>query len=384
MLAFAYKYSDEKLTVDTEYNYTFSGLISMMDPPRAESVDAVAAAKKAGIRTVMITGDHKITASAIAKKIGIFEDGDMAVTGMELDRMSDSELEKNIDKISVYARVSPENKIRIVDAWQKRGKIVSMTGDGVNDAPALKKADIGVAMGITGTEVSKDASSMILSDDNFATIIKAVANGRTIYQNIKNAVLFLLSGNLSAIITVLYASILALPVPFKAVQLLFINLVTDSLPALAIGMEPQEKGILERKPRNPKEGIMDKNFVIRMIIQGLLISASVITAYTIGLGSGMDGSMACSMAFTTLTLARLFHGFNCRGEHSIFKLGFKNNWYSLGAFVLGVALVMLVMFVPVIRELFAVHVMSLKTAGIVFGLAVLPTVIIQAYKVIKE
>ena len=298
--------------------------------------------------------------------------------------MSDSELEKNIDKISVYARVSPENKIRIVDAWQKRGKIVSMTGDGVNDAPALKKADIGVAMGITGTEVSKDASSMILSDDNFATIIKAVANGRTIYQNIKNAVLFLLSGNLSAIITVLYASILALPVPFKAVQLLFINLVTDSLPALAIGMEPQEKGILERKPRNPKEGIMDKNFVIRMIIQGLLISASVITAYTIGLGSGMDGSMACSMAFTTLTLARLFHGFNCRGEHSIFKLGFKNNWYSLGAFVLGVALVMLVMFVPVIRELFAVHVMSLKTAGIVFGLAVLPTVIIQAYKVIKE
>lgn len=384
VLAFAYKYSDEKLTVDTEYNYTFSGLISMMDPPRAESVDAVAAAKKAGIRTVMITGDHKITASAIAKKIGIFEDGDMAVTGMELDRMSDSELEKNIDKISVYARVSPENKIRIVDAWQKRGKIVSMTGDGVNDAPALKKADIGVAMGITGTEVSKDASSMILSDDNFATIIKAVANGRTIYQNIKNAVLFLLSGNLSAIITVLYASLLALPVPFKAVQLLFINLVTDSLPALAIGMEPQEKGILERKPRNPKEGIMDKNFVIRMIIQGLLISASVITAYTIGLGSGMDGSMACSMAFTTLTLARLFHGFNCRGEHSIFKLGFKNNWYSLGAFVLGVALVMLVMFVPAIRELFAVHVMSLKTAGIVFGLAVLPTVIIQAYKVIKE
>ena len=384
VLAFAYKYSDEKLTVDTEYNYTFSGLISMMDPPRAESVDAVAAAKKAGIRTVMITGDHKITAAAIAKKIGIFEDGDMAVTGMELDRMSDSELEKNIDKISVYARVSPENKIRIVDAWQKRGKIVSMTGDGVNDAPALKKADIGVAMGITGTEVSKDASSMILSDDNFATIIKAVANGRTIYQNIKNAVLFLLSGNLSAIITVLYASLLALPVPFKAVQLLFINLVTDSLPALAIGMEPQEKGILERKPRNPKEGIMDKNFVIRMIIQGLLISTSVITAYTIGLGSGMDGAMACSMAFTTLTLARLFHGFNCRGEHSIFKLGFKNNWYSLGAFVLGVALVMLVMFVPVIRELFAVHVMSLKTAGIVFGLAVLPTVIIQAYKVIKE
>lgn len=384
VLAFAYKYSDEKLTVDTEYNYTFSGLISMMDPPRAESVDAVAAAKKAGIRTVMITGDHKITAAAIAKKIGIFEDGDIAVTGMELDRMSDSELEKNIDKISVYARVSPENKIRIVDAWQKRGKIVSMTGDGVNDAPALKKADIGVAMGITGTEVSKDASSMILSDDNFATIIKAVANGRTIYQNIKNAVLFLLSGNLSAIITVLYASLLALPVPFKAVQLLFINLVTDSLPALAIGMEPQEKGILERKPRNPKEGIMDKNFVIRMIIQGLLISASVITAYTIGLGSDMDGSMACSMAFTTLTLARLFHGFNCRGEHSIFKLGFKNNWYSLGAFVLGVALVMLVMFVPVIRELFAVHVMSLKTAGIVLGLAVLPTVIIQAYKVIKE
>lgn len=384
VLSFAYKYSDEILTIDTECNYTFSGIISMIDPPRKESVEAVAKAKKAGIKTVMITGDHKITASAIASQIGIFEDGDMAVTGMELDKMSDEELEYNIDKITVYARVSPENKIRIVDAWQKRGAIVSMTGDGVNDAPALKKADIGVAMGITGTEVSKDASSMILSDDNFATIIKAVANGRTIYQNIKNAVLFLLSGNLSAIITVLYASLLALPVPFKAVQLLFINLVTDSLPALAIGMEPQEDNILEKAPRNPKEGIMDKNFITKLVIQGILISLSVIAAYTIGLGNSDDEIMACSMAFITLTLARLFHGSNCRGEYSIVKSGFKNNWYSLGAFIIGVVLVALVIFVPFMRELFFVHVMSLKDCVIVSGLAALPTVIIQLYKMAKK
>ncbi|MCT7789662.1 MAG: HAD-IC family P-type ATPase, partial [Lactobacillus crispatus] len=238
VLAFAYKESDEELSTEAEDGLTFIGLVSEMDPPREESVAAVARAKEAGIRTVMITGDHKVTAVAIAKKIGIFNEGDMALTGLELDALSDEELDQNIEKISVYARVSPENKIRIVNAWQRKDRIVSMTGDGVNDAPALKKADVGVAMGITGTEVSKDAASMILADDNFATIIKAVANGRTVYENIKNAIGYLLSGNLSAIITVLFASLAGLPVPFVAVQLHFINLVTDSLPALAIGMEP--------------------------------------------------------------------------------------------------------------------------------------------------
>ncbi|MBQ2487995.1 MAG: HAD-IC family P-type ATPase, partial [Ruminococcus sp.] len=249
VLTFAYKESNETLSIDTEYDYTFLGLVSMIDPPREESKQAVADAIMAGIKPIMITGDHKITASAIAKQIGIMREGDIAVTGMELDAMSDEELDKVLEKISVYARVSPENKIRIVEAWQKRGNIVSMTGDGVNDAPALKKADIGVAMGITGTEVSKDAASMILQDDNFATIIKAVANGRNVYRNIKNSILFLLSGNMAAIITVLYTSLMALPIPFAPVHLLFINLLTDSLPAIAIGMEKPDKSLLRQKPR---------------------------------------------------------------------------------------------------------------------------------------
>lgn len=382
VLAFAYFESEEDLSVETEDDYIFLGLISMMDPPREESREAVAAAAGAGIRTVMITGDHKITATSIAKQIGIFREGDLALTGMELDRMSDEEFAEKIEKISVYARVSPENKIRIVDAWQKKGKIVSMTGDGVNDAPALKKADIGVAMGITGTEVSKDAASMILADDNFATIIKAVANGRTIFRNIRNAVLFLLSGNLSAIITVLFTSIAALPIPFRAVQLLFINLVTDSLPALAIGMEPGERNVLRQKPRDPDAGIMDRKFVLQMVLQGLLISASVITAYLIGLQK--SPALACSMAFTTLTLARLFHGFNCRGDQSIFSLGFGSNLYSLGAFALGCLLVALVLFVPVVSGMFSVAEVTMGEVGIIALLAFQPTMIIQLVKTIVD
>ena len=381
VLAFAYKESDEELTPETEYHFTFLGLISEMDPPREESILAVQHAKEAGIRTVMITGDHKITATAIAKQIGIFQEGDLAVTGMELDAMSDEELDGKIEKISVYARVSPENKIRIVNAWQKKGKIVSMTGDGVNDAPALKKADIGVAMGITGTEVSKDAASMILEDDNFATIIKAVANGRTIYTNIRNAVLYLLSGNLSAIITVLFTSLLALPIPFRPVQLLFINLVTDSLPALAIGMEPGSDDVLRKKPRDPKAGIMDRNFALRMILQGGLISVSVITAYYIGLGE--SPAMACSLAFLTLTCSRLLHGFNCRGGKSLIRLGFRKNPYSLGAFLLGLLLVILVSVTPVGRSLFSVSVLNgghLLTIGV---LALLPTAIIQTVRILR-
>jgi P-type Ca2+ transporter type 2C len=382
VLAFAYKESDEELNIDAENGLIFIGLISEMDPPRPESVAAVAQAKKAGIKTVMITGDHKVTAVAIAKKIGIFAEGDLAVTGLELDAMSDKELDDKIEKISVYARVSPENKIRIVDAWQRKGKIVSMTGDGVNDAPALKKADIGVAMGITGTEVSKDASSMILADDNFATIIKAVANGRTVYENIKNAVMYLLSGNLSAIITVLFASIAGLPVPFMAVQLLFINLVTDSLPALAIGMEPGANDILNRPPRDPKEGILNKQMVTRVAVQGALIAVSVIAAFLIGLKT--SPAVACTMAFLTLTFARLFHGFNCRSEHSIFKIGFKNNWYSLAAFVAGSLLLSLILFVPSLHSLFTVTPLAGGQVGMIALLAFLPTVVIQAVKVIRE
>lgn len=382
VLTFAYKEKDGDLSPETEHGFTFIGLVSEMDPPREESIEAVARAKKAGIRTVMITGDHKVTAVAIAKKIGIFSDGDIAVTGLELDKMSDEELEQKIEKIAVYARVSPENKIRIVNAWQKKDKIVSMTGDGVNDAPALKKADIGVAMGITGTEVSKDAASMILADDNFATIIKAVANGRTVFENIKNAIMYLLSGNLSAIITVLFASIGGFSVPFIAVQLLFINLVTDSLPALAIGVEPGAPDILDRKPRDPKVGILDKNLVTRVTLQGAIISVGVIAAFMIGRQTST--AVACTMAFSTLTFARLLHGFNCRSQHSIFKIGFKNNWYSLAAFAVGTLLLALILFVPGLHSLFAVTPFTNTQLLWIIGLALMPTIIIQIVKVVQE
>ncbi|MEE1171960.1 MAG: cation-translocating P-type ATPase [Ruminococcus sp.] len=382
VLTFAYKESNETLSTDTEYDYTFLGLVSMIDPPREESKQAVADAIMAGIKPIMITGDHKITASAIAKQIGIMREGDIAVTGMELDAMSDEELDKVLEKISVYARVSPENKIRIVEAWQKRGNIVSMTGDGVNDAPALKKADIGVAMGITGTEVSKDAASMILQDDNFATIIKAVANGRNVYRNIKNSILFLLSGNMAAIITVLYTSLMALPIPFAPVHLLFINLLTDSLPAIAIGMEKPDKSLLRQKPRDPNAGILTKDFVTLMFGEGALIAASVIVAFYLGLQT--DAATASTMAFATLTLARLFHGFNCRGTSSVFKLGLGSNPASLGAFVLGVLLLALVLLVPSFSGLFCVTALTGEQLGFIGALAFAPTVLIQLIKVILD
>lgn len=382
VLSFAYKESDEPLSVDTEYNFIFLGLISMVDPPRPESVEAVADAKKAGIRPVMITGDHKITAVAIAKRIGIFEDGNIALTGEELDALTDAELDDRITKISVYARVSPENKIRIVEAWQRKGNIVSMTGDGVNDAPALKKADIGVAMGITGTEVSKDAAAMILSDDNFATIIKAVANGRNVYRNIKNAILFLLSGNTAGVFSVLYTSIMGLPVPFAPVHLLFINLLTDSLPALAIGMEPADERLLDEKPRDPKTGIMTREFIMTMIAEGILIAVVTMTAYHIGIAG--NPAKASTMAFATLTMARLFHGFNCRSKESIFEIGLGSNKYSLYAFAAGVCLLALVIFVPFLHSVFSVENLSATAIAQIIGLSFIPTVIIQLVKLCRN
>ena len=340
------------------------------------------ACKAAGIKPIMITGDHKVTATAIARQIGIFHDGDMAVTGQEVDRMTDDELTDVLPKISVYARVSPENKIRIVDAWQKKGHIVAMTGDGVNDAPALKKADIGVAMGITGTEVSKDASAMILADDNFATIIKAVLTGRNVYRNIMNAILFLLSGNLAAILVVLYCSIMALDTPFQPVHLLFINLLTDSLPALAIGMEPSDKKLLRNKPRDPKAGIFNKSFSLQLICYGVLIG--IVTTVAFYLGDSVNALTASTMAFATLTLARLFHGFTCRSESSIIKIGIRSNLWSVAAFFAGVLLLGFVLLAPFMHGLFMIADLTVKNVLSILGLAFIPTFIIQITRIIKE
>lgn len=384
VLAFAYRECEEKdtLSVENEYGYTFIGLASMMDPPRKESIEAVANAIDAGIKPVMITGDHKITATAIAKQIGIYQEGDMSVTGQELDQMTEDELEQVLGNISVYARVSPENKIRIVNAWQRKGHIVAMTGDGVNDAPALKKADIGVAMGITGTEVSKDASAMILADDNFATIIKAVLNGRNVYRNIMNAIQFLLSGNMAAILVVLFCSFMALETPFEPVHLLFINLLTDSLPALAIGMEPSDRQLLKNKPRNPKAGMLTKEFLLRLFGYGFLIAAVTQTAYYVGLA--VSPMTARTMAFATLTLARLFHGFTCRSDLSIFAIKLTSNRWSIAAFSAGVLFLAIVLLVPFMHGLFMVETLNIAQLGWIVLLAFIPTLCIQMVRVVKE
>ncbi len=384
VLGFAHKtIKSADITLEDEKDFTFIGLIAMIDPPREESKQAVSDCITAGIKPIMITGDHKITATAIAKEIGIFKDGDIAFEGVEIDKMSDEELTKILDKVSVYARVSPEHKIRIVDLWQKQGQIVSMTGDGVNDAPALKKADIGIAMGITGTAVSKDAASMILTDDNFATIIKSITNGRNIYNNIKNSIRFLLSGNMSAILGVVYASLAGLSMPFAAVHLLFINLLTDSLPAIAISMENPKADLLKEKPRNAKESILTKDFLIDVAVNGTIIAIFTILAFYWGLQ--YDAHTASTIAFATLCLARLWHGFNCRSNSSsIFKIGLLTNKYSLLAFFVGVILLAATLLFPPLQNLFEV----IPLAGIDFGViaicSVAPTVIIQIMRIIKD
>lgn len=381
VLSFAYKETEENLTMESENDLIFTGLAAMSDPPRPQSAMAVADAKKAGIRTVMITGDHITTAVAIAKKIGIYEEGDLALTGMQLDALSQQELDEKITKISVYARVSPENKIRIVEAWQRSGYVAAMTGDGVNDAPALKKADIGIAMGITGTEVSKDAAAMILADDNFATIMKAVLNGRKVYRNIKNAIGFLLSGNFAGILSVLYTSVMGLSLPFAPVHLLFINLLTDSLPAIAIGMEKADDTLLQEKPRKANEGIMTGDFLLRVGLQGGLIAIATMMAYFAGqrIGAGQ----ASTMAFATLTLARLFHGFNCRGQQPIWKMGLLTNKSMLLAFISGVALLAVAVLIPGLHSIFNVTSLSVKQLGEIILFAVSPTVVIQLFRSIR-
>lgn len=387
VLGFAYKAvsAEEELSLEDENNLTFLGLIAMMDPPREESMAAVAECKRAGIRPIMITGDHKVTAAAIAKRIGILEDESEACEGAVIDSMSDEELKNFVEGISVYARVSPEHKIRIVRAWQEKGNIVAMTGDGVNDAPALKQADIGVAMGITGSEVSKDAASMVLTDDNFATIVKAVENGRNVYQNIKNSIQFLLSGNFGAILAVLYASIAGLPVPFTPVHLLFINLLTDSLPAIALGLEPHSKKVMDEKPRPMNESILTKDFLTKIGTEGLCIGITTMIGFMIGLtGEGGNAVLASTMAFGTLCTARLVHGFNCKSDYPvIFSKRFWNNIYLIGAFLLGLVLITCVMTIPALDEVFKVQTLTFTQLLIVYGLALVNLPIIQLMKKIK-
>ena len=383
ILTFAYKelQDKEEITKEDENDYVFTGLISMIDPPRVESKDAVHKCIMAGIKPVMITGDHKVTAAAIAREIGIMGKDDIAVEGLEIDKLNDEQLKEKVKNISVYARVSPEHKIRIVRAWQSSGEIVAMTGDGVNDAPALKQADIGVAMGITGTEVSKDAASVILTDDNFSTIVKAVENGRNIYNNIKNSIKFLLSGNLSAIIAVLYCAIINLPMPFAAVHLLFINLLTDSMPAIAIGMEKSNGNLLKEKPRGRNESILNKELLKIVAFEGIIISIFTIISFYGG-NPNLNPKAASTMAFSTLCLARLFHGFNCRGNQSIFKLGITTNIYSICAFLVGVLLLSTVLFIPPLKIVFNVVSLSGNQYLLLIFCAIMPTVIIQLLKII--
>lgn len=386
VLAFAYKEIKDgvKPELKDEDDLTFLGLISMMDPPRVESKAAVEECIRAGIKPIMITGDHKVTAAAIAKRIGILKDMTEACEGADIDNLSDEELKTFVEGISVYARVSPEHKIRIVRAWQEKGNVVSMTGDGVNDAPALKQADIGVAMGITGTEVSKDAADMILTDDNFATIVKAVENGRNVYKNIKSAIQFLLSGNLGGILTVLYASIAGLSVPFAPVHLLFINLLTDSLPAIALGLEPHSASVMDEKPRPVGEGVMTKDFLLRTGIEGLVIATMTVIGFIIGLNKG-GAVLGSTMAFGTLCLSRLVHGFNCKSARPVlFSKAFFNNKYLLGAFAAGVALITCVLTIPVLQPVFKVVTLNVGELMTVFGLALLNLPIIQLIKLVMK
>ena len=386
VLAFAYKpiQKDQVLQLEAEDDLIFVGLISMMDPPREESKAAVADCIRAGIKPIMITGDHKVTAAAIAKRIGILKDESEACEGSVIDNMSDEELMDFVDGISVYARVSPEHKIRIVRAWQNKGNIVAMTGDGVNDAPALKQADIGVAMGITGSEVSKDAAAMVLTDDNFATIIKAVENGRNVYKNIKGSIQFLLSGNFGGILAVLYASLAGLPVPFAPVHLLFINLLTDSLPAIALGLEPHTKAVMDEKPRPMNESILTKDFLIKVGTEGFCIGLMTMLAFLIGYRGG-DAVLASTMAFGTLCTGRLVHGFNCKSDRPMmFSKKLWNNIYLIGAFLIGFVLITSVLTIPALQNVFKVVPLNVTQLFTVYGLALLNLPVIQLLKWIRK
>lgn len=387
VLCFAAKpFSGDTIQAEDENGLTYLGLIAEMDPPRVESKQAVAECKSAGIKPVMITGDHIVTASAIAKEIGILERPEEAVEGAQLDAYTDEQLIDFVADKSVYARVTPEHKIRIVRAWQHRDNIVAMTGDGVNDAPALKQADVGVAMGITGTEVAKDAAAMILTDDNFATIVKAVKNGRNIYENIKKAILFLLSGNLAGIITVLFCSLAGLPVPFAPIHLLFINLLTDSLPAIALGLEPHSEDVMKCKPRPAGESILTKDFLIKTGYSGVIISLATIGAFLLGYfyQGAHNAGAAMTMAFATLCMARLFHGFSCKADKPVlFSKRLWNNKFAILAFLAGMLLINAVLWIPALHNLFQIeNGMSGLLIGAIYGFSFGSMLLVQLVKAI--
>lgn len=383
VIVFAYKdlRFQDKISELDENDLVYVGLVALIDPLRNESKQAVADCLKAGIKPVMLTGDHKETALYIAKEVGIYRDNDIIITGEELDKLSDKQLYQTVDKISVYARLTPSHKIRIVKAWQKQKAIVAMTGDGINDAPALRQADIGIAMGKSGTEVAKEASSIILTDDNFATIIKAVANGRNVYQNIQNAIRFLLSGNFAAILIVLFASLINFPIPFVAVHLLFINLLTDSLPAISIGMEDgNNKDLLKKKPRKASEHLLNRRLLFKISVEGVLIGGFTFYSYYIGLQTSVE--VARTMAFATLCISRLFHGFNCVRAKSIFLTGLKNTYLIL-SFLIGMVLINMVLFIPELRHIIVCSQLNRYQIICVYGLSFFPTAILQMRSIIR-
>ena len=383
VLAFAYKnVSNEfKPSLDNENNLILIGLMAMIDPPREEVFDAVKEAKSSGIKTIMITGDHKTTAAAIAREIGIMEKDDLALTGQELDSLTDEELDNKLEKISVYARVSPENKIRIVKAWQKKGKVTAMTGDGVNDAPALKQANIGIGMG-SGTEVAKDASAMVLVDDNFATIVNAIEVGRTVYNNIKKSITYLFSGNLGGIIAILFAVFAGWANPFTTIQLLFINLVTDSLPAIALGFEKPEKDTMNKPPRDPNESILCKDTLKVVLTRGSIIGIVTILAQYIGMQT--SDALGAAMAFITITLSRIIQTFAARSNsETILSLGVTSNKYALGAVIICLGMLSLT-FLPFMRGIFAIPLtFELKNLGVCLALAITAVGCMESSKFVK-
>ena len=391
VLAVAYKEIDsipDELTSESlEAGLTFMGLVGMIDPPRPEAKEAVAVCRKAGIKPIMITGDHVVTATAIAKELGIFLEGDLAITGSELDKMSAEELDEKVTLISVYARVSPENKIRIVKAWEKKGQVVSMTGDGVNDAPALKAADIGCAMGITGTDVAKGSSDMTLTDDNFATIVDAVREGRGIYANLKKVIGFLLGTNISEVISVFVSMMVWHTSPFLSMHLLWINLVGDSLPAVALGMEPIEKDVMTHKPKPKNEGIFANGLGVRIVLQGIMFSVLTILAFIIGWKlippKGVDPlASGRTMAFMVLALSQAVHTYNMRSNHSIFRIGVFTNKYVNLATLVAILLMALVLFTP-LRILFGLEFLSPLLYIIALALIFAPILIIEIAKALK-